>query len=224
MANSLKQRKYFFIYKTTNLLNGKYYIGMHSTNNLKDGYLGSGSYLRRSIRKYGKENFKCEILEYCNSREELIQREEEIVNEGLVKDFFCMNLKLGGIGGFCNEEHKKRWENGRNWGRVIGGKNSQQRFRNDIEKVQARSLKASKTLKEIYTTRPGNFYKKKHSKETKHKISKTKKGKNTGNKNSQYGTCWVTKEGINKKIKKEELETYLALNWKQGRIFHSKKE
>ena len=61
-------KKYHFIYKTTNLLSGKYYIGMHSTDDLNDGYLGSGTLLRRSLNKYGKENHSIEILEFLNSR------------------------------------------------------------------------------------------------------------------------------------------------------------
>ena len=66
-----KEKKYHFIYKTTNLLSGKYYIGMHSTDNLGDGYLGSGKRLRYSINKYGEENHNREILEFVDSRKEL---------------------------------------------------------------------------------------------------------------------------------------------------------
>lgn len=66
------------IYKTTNLVNGKQYIGKDSKNN--PNYLGSGSYLKRAIKKYGKQNFKKEILEVCSSHEELIQREEYWLN------------------------------------------------------------------------------------------------------------------------------------------------
>ncbi|AVH85057.1 hypothetical protein RsoM2USA_129 [Ralstonia phage RsoM2USA] len=100
------EKKYHFIYKTTNLVNGKYYVGMHSTDDLTDGYLGSGVFLKRSVSKYGNENHKFEILEFCSSRSELKNRESDVVNESLLADPFCMNLKAGGIGGFTDEMRK----------------------------------------------------------------------------------------------------------------------
>ena len=93
-----KSKKYHFIYKTTNLLSGRYYIGMHSSDSLTDGYLGSGTYLRRAINKHGKENFEREILEFCKTREELKSRESEIVNLNEVANIECMNLRVGGCG------------------------------------------------------------------------------------------------------------------------------
>lgn len=51
-------KKYHLIYKTTNLLNGKIYIGKHTTTNKEDNYLGSGIKLINAIKKYGRENFK----------------------------------------------------------------------------------------------------------------------------------------------------------------------
>ncbi len=99
------------IYKTTNLLNGRFYIGMHSTDNLEDGYLGSGKRIKAEVKKYGKENFKREILEVVSSRNLLQELESQIVNIALLADPLCLNLKNGGEGGgkLWNEEHKEKW-------------------------------------------------------------------------------------------------------------------
>ena len=93
-------KQYHYIYKITCLINQKFYIGLHSTNNINDGYFGSGKRLWFSINKYGKNNFKFEILEYLSDRESLIKREKDIVNEELLLDPLCMNIKIGGNGGW----------------------------------------------------------------------------------------------------------------------------
>jgi len=106
-----KQKLFHFIYKTTNILTKKYYIGMHSTNNLDDGYMGSGKKLAYSIRKYGQKNHKVEIIEYLSSREELSAREKDIVNLNELAKNNCMNLRVGGLGGHnsqTTEEIKKK--------------------------------------------------------------------------------------------------------------------
>ena len=105
---SKKEKKYHIIYKTTCLINKKYYIGMHSTDDLEDGYMGSGKALKFSIKRYGKENHKVEILEMVESRELLGEREKAIVTLNKVRDSNCMNLKVGGIGGFMKKDRKKK--------------------------------------------------------------------------------------------------------------------
>ncbi len=95
----VSQKKYHYIYKTTCKVTGKFYVGMHSTDNLEDGYLGSGKILGYSRKKYGDENHVREILEMCSSRDELKQREKEMVNEALLADPLNINLKYGGDGG-----------------------------------------------------------------------------------------------------------------------------
>ena len=91
------QRKFHYIYKITRQ-DGKYYIGLHSTDNLDDGYFGSGQILWRSIKKHGKEKHSKEILEFLPSRTELKAREEFLVDEELLKDPMCMNVIKGGGG------------------------------------------------------------------------------------------------------------------------------
>lgn len=91
-------KKYHIVYKTTNKINGKFYIGLHSTNNLNDNYLGSGWILKDAIKKYGKENFVKEILFIYDSRQLAMKKEAELVNEDFIKDNNNYNLTLGGNG------------------------------------------------------------------------------------------------------------------------------
>lgn len=93
------------IYKTTNLINGKFYIGKDKNNN--DSYLGSGLLLKKAIKKYGKENFKKEILEFCQDEEELNDKEKYwILNTNAIN--LGYNILEGGTGGdtFTNNPNK----------------------------------------------------------------------------------------------------------------------
>lgn len=200
MANLNEVKKYHFIYKTTNLLSGKFYIGMHSTSNLKDGYLGSGKRLRRSIRKYGKENFKTEILEWYDTRFELTAREKELVNEDLLKDPMCMNLMYGGEGGFISVEQQKT--------RSLAGSKKLHKRREidkDFDDAWREKLRIS-TTKRIKDGELKNWQayyswkNKKHSEEAKVKIGKANSIKQKGKANSQYGTYWITNGTENRKI------------------------
>ncbi len=67
------------VYITTNLVNGKQYVGDHSSDNLKDGYLGSGTAIKRAIKKFGKKNFNREILESFDTKEEAFKAQEKYI-------------------------------------------------------------------------------------------------------------------------------------------------
>lgn len=84
------------IYKITNNINGKYYIGRHSTADINDNYMGSGIGIKNAIKKYGIENFKKEIIAEASSSEELWELEKQIVNEEIVKDKNSYNMAYGG--------------------------------------------------------------------------------------------------------------------------------
>lgn len=90
---------FYTIYKTTNKVNQKFYIGKHQTVDINDDYLGSGVLLKEAILKYGKENFQKEILFVFNTIDEMNTCEKELVTENLVKDPMCYNIGLGGEGG-----------------------------------------------------------------------------------------------------------------------------
>lgn len=90
---------HYLIYETTNLINGKKYIGKHITDKIDDDYLGSGVYLKRAISKYGKENFSKKILFECSSEKEMNEKEIEIINHNIISDTMYYNLAYGGQGG-----------------------------------------------------------------------------------------------------------------------------
>lgn len=111
LCPSSRMKKFNFIYKTTCTITGKWYIGMHSTDNLDDGYLGSGRLIQASVKKHGRKKHVIEILEHLPSREALIIREEELVTADLRSDPLCMNLRNGGTGnlpGVKQPEHSQR--------------------------------------------------------------------------------------------------------------------
>jgi hypothetical protein len=87
----------YFIYETTNLINNKKYRGLHCTDKVTDKYLGSGIALKKAIKKYGKENFERTILEYCNSFEELLNRESFYVDAEWIQRADTYNMRIGGI-------------------------------------------------------------------------------------------------------------------------------
>tara|TARA_R110000850_G_scaffold57385_5_gene134277 strand:+ start:12750 stop:13397 length:648 start_codon:yes stop_codon:yes gene_type:complete len=209
-----KEKKLHFIYKTTNLLTGRYYIGMHSTDDLEDGYLGSGKRLRYSIRKYGEQNHQREILEFIDTREELKFREKEIVSLDEIAKENCMNLVVGGEGGFSSEQQR---ENAKK------SNERQKELSKNPKWVKKRSKKMTESLNKQYEKGDREkvyFYDwngKKRSEESKKKMSLSKKGTGVGKNNSQFGTCWITKGGVNKKIKKDDLSQFENEGWIRGR-------
>lgn len=186
---------------------------MHSTSNLKDGYIGSGNRLRNSVRYHGKENHKMEILEFLEDREALRVREREIINEGLLKDPMCMNLMLGGEGGggLHSEEHAKKFF-------AAGGRKVWQAFskihQNKIKEDPIYKEKWRESLKKSSTGEKNSFYGKTHSDSTKNKMS-IKASERTGNKNSQFGTRWINNGNEDKKIKGTDS---LPDGWEFGRM------
>lgn len=92
---------YGYIYKTTNLINNKIYIGQKKSSEfLNEQYLGSGNLLRKALKKYGKENFRVELLEWCTSKVEIDQRERYWIRLFNATDLnIGYNIADGGQGG-----------------------------------------------------------------------------------------------------------------------------
>lgn len=90
----------YILYRIVNKVNNKFYIGVHKTKDINDEYYGSGHSIKAAIEKYGKENFKKEILHIFTNARIAFKKEKEIVNEELINNKDCYNIKEGGHGGF----------------------------------------------------------------------------------------------------------------------------
>jgi group I intron endonuclease len=204
-----RKKRFCFVYRTTNLVNQKYYIGCHCTFKLDDGYLGSGMRIQRAVAKYGRESFKLEILQFFETREEALAREKELVTEKLLKDPMCMNIQLGGNGGWSQEQQIKLSKRAHV---ILAQKLTPERrekFREQMKKRWQTGL----------IKHQDNWTGKRHKPETIERIKQTKSNQGAGSENSQYGTCWIyriaSKES--KKVTRSELSKYLSEGWLLGR-------
>jgi hypothetical protein len=204
---------FYTVYKTTNLVNRKIYVGLHVTDDLDDDYLGSGKQIQAAIKKYGKENFKREYIKICQTPEEMYNLEAEIVNEDFVNRKDTYNMKTGGTGSWyhinSNPEEKRKHSS-------KGGKNCANKesnpFKNPEWQKQYDWTRDPDRLKRLgrKANSPEAIAKKKET----WKIT----GRGKGEKNSQFGTCWIYHPELgNKKISKNEIDKYLSLGYNKGR-------
>jgi hypothetical protein len=215
---------FYTIYKITNKINQKYYIGMHQTENVNDDYMGSGKLIKKAIKKYGIDNFTKEIIHIFDNEEDMKNKEKELV----VINEMSYNLCEGGKGGFGYINSLPNATENQRRGRISADKKLFENYGDDWRTVI--SKKGFKTTHERYPElfkenanrghKEGWFswLGKKHTPETIEKMKKAKEGMGFGNKNSQYGTCWITNGQENKKIKKEELGTWTLKGYHKGRI------
>lgn len=127
---------YGYIYKTTNLVNGKIYIGQHKSIKFTKEYIGSGKYLSYAIAKYGRDNFDVELLESAETKSELNLLERKWINKFNSTDRKVgYNLTRGGDGGdtfsLLSDEDKLKATNKRRLslqGRVVSEETRQKNF------------------------------------------------------------------------------------------------
>jgi hypothetical protein len=219
-------KTYYYLYQILNKLNNKIYVGVHKTDNLNDGYMGSGKILNRAIKKHGIENFKKDILIYFDTAEEMFAKEKEIVTDEFLLREDTYNLRRGGSGGFDyinkNIEFRKsknrkaravtdsiledRW--GSNWRSILG------KLASTNAHTESAKLKRKQTRKNHGIVSDAS---KMNTPEVNDKRKEKFKeiGHQRGEKNSQAGTMWITDNVGNKKIKKTDS---IPDGWNRGRI------
>ena len=217
---------YYLIYKVTNQIDGKFYIGSHKTKNLDDNYMGSGKYLKRAQEKYGLENFTKEILFVFDNPEEMYSKESEIVTEDFLATENTYNLKIGGFGGWDyinskednkthSQEHmhkmlvkrSEKWSNPDHLQKVIQKRKDTIKLKYETD-VEFRE-RCFRKMEKVREKSPRN-----HTEETRHKMKISMQGKQSGSKNSQYGLMWITNGVENKKIKRDDI---IPEKWYKGR-------
>lgn len=181
------QKAYHFIYKTTCKVTDRHYYGMHSTDDVDDGYLGSGLWLWRSIKKHGKENHVREIVEFLSDRKSLCEREKEIVTKEHVDNPMCMNLCVGG-GASIGHSVSTRQKISK---RKIGQKLSDEHKQKLSKALKGRKLSKELIMKISNSNRGKHHIK--HTEETKRKMSESHKGLSSGMKGKKH-----TKEACQK--------------------------
>lgn len=212
----------YTVYRTVNLVNGKVYVGQHATKNPNDSYIGSGSWLRQAVKKYGRESFKKEVLFVFDNPEEMAAKEAEIVTQEFVDREDTYNLVPGGHLGDAWYEARKGipTEDLSRWGKA-GNEVLKEKLKTSPEyrEVQRRNGERIAKLwntsgRPRFRLNPLEFLGRKHSEETIVKM----RGKSAGSSNSQFGTLWICKSGENpKKIPGSEVSSYLERGWSRGR-------
>jgi len=212
MANLSKSRKnkYHLIYKTTNLINNKIYIGAHSTNNINDGYIGSGKRLHAAIERHGVENFKREVLYIFNSPEEMFEKEKEIITEKFVSRPDVYNIVTGGFGGFNKGSINLRHITNTETGEVIA-----------VDKVKLKEfLNNGWVLGGVQPSNKGKVYMYKDDKRIALDSARTEKYLKEGwqlgyPESPTKGKIWIYHKIENRYTlcDEEELETYVDQGW-----------
>jgi hypothetical protein len=188
---------HYLIYKITNRIDNKFYVGKHKTKNKDDDYFGSGLLLERAVAKHGKENFTKEILFELPTEDAMNQKEADIVDEDFVMRDDTYNLKLGGQGG---------------WDYILKNKLNQTDAL--FESCRRTCYLGGQKIRELWNdpmfrdahiniaiNNLPSWRGRKHTDETIEKMRRAKIGKYVGKNNPQYGTMWITDGVSNRKIK-----------------------
>jgi len=212
----------YTVYKTTNLINGRFYVGVHKTEAPDDRYLGSKSLLKLTIQKYGRDAFRKEVLHDFDNPKDMEAKEAEIVTKAFVDQDETYNLVPGGYQGDASYRARMGMTRAaRRAGGLKGGAGWAKRLRDDPETAAAHAARLSETFKKWNRSGklppPPDWTGRVHTEEARDKMRGARPGF-SGQANSQHGTAWVVREGgPPQKVPVEELGRWLDEGWERGR-------
>ena len=202
--------KYYYTYRVL-FNNGDYYLGQHTTDNLDDGYTGSGKKLNERT-----DPFIFDILEYYNSEKELNIAEVELIGDLWRTDPKCLNMKEGGVGGWTavNKTLDRSYMLTEEYRDKMRQSSIRLHKEGKLRKFTKEDcIKGNLRLKKLYPQ--GTFLGKTHTEETKKKIGLNSAKHMKGKGNSQYGKMWITNEQESTRINKGES---IPEGWRKGRV------
>ena len=207
--------KYHVLYKVTNLLNNRFYIGRHSTRILEDGYMGSGTRIRLEIKKYGVNNFIKEYLNFFNNKDILSSEEAKIVDDKMIANPQNLNIAKGGTGGdwkIINSNPELSFKCKSKGGKKAHQLRTPEKYSEIAKKVNAARKRNGTCAK------PPSFEGMKHTNETRAKMPKTHRENKhqSGEKNSQFGKMWIYNLETFKSIKIYKND-FIPEGWSKGR-------
>lgn len=222
----------YYIYRITNLINGKTYIGQHKYKKLDDSYMGSGVYLAQAKKKYGIENFKKEIL---YSRIQYRETADDMERFAIAKERAIgkaeYNIASGGkvIDGFIRSEEyrRKQSESHKNISNDTRKKMSKShKGKSPANKGKPMSEEQKKKLSEAHKGKSSWIKGKHHSEETKRKLSEINKEKHWYNNGEISKFCYECPEDfiegrifLNKEKMEEVREAYKRSGRKDWNTF-----
>lgn len=186
----------YYIYRITNLINGKTYIGQHEYRDLNDKYMGSGKYIKLAIKKYGIENFKKDILVFNISKQEHANILEQT--------FIAAEREKAGVENCYNIS-----DGGANYTKGHKG----HRHSEETKKMWSEKRKGKNVGKDNY------FFGKRHSEETKKKMRDAKKRNPVWSKGMKLGPLSEEHKEKLRKAKQEVREAFKKSGRKDWNAF-----
>lgn len=222
---------HYLVYQITNTVNGCIYVGMHKTEDVSDGYMGSSQLLKQAYKKYGVEKFTKEILYSCSSQEEMAAKESEIVTEDFIARQDTYNLKKGGLGG-SPKGRKQSAEEKAKRSRIMTGRKQSKEHTQKIREANIglkhgpMSPEHKALISQSKSGKPSHAKGKTYEELLGSKAADRRKQASTqkrGDRNPNFGSCWIHNDSVSKLIKKHDLHTYLESGWRIGRIMYGNK-